>query len=68
MPARAGYNLSRPNRWSAPLRSPFIKGFTLSAGDRADLLAFLESLTDVVFTTNPRFSNPWASATTGTPQ
>ncbi len=46
----------------SPLKSPFIKGFTLSDNDRADLLAFLESLTDESFTTDPRFSNPWAAA------
>lgn len=43
----------------SPLRSPFVKGFTLSADDRADLLSFLESLTDTTFTTDPRFANPW---------
>ncbi|MEQ1911735.1 MAG: MbnH family di-heme enzyme, partial [Vicinamibacterales bacterium] len=51
---------------ASPLKSPFIKGFTLSPEDRADLLAFLESLTDVAFTTDPRFSNPWTSAATVT--
>lgn len=43
----------------SPLKSPFVKGFTLSADERADLLAFLDSLTDTAFTTDPRFSNPW---------
>ena len=31
---------------ASPLKSPFVKGFTLTAADRADLVAFLESLTD----------------------
>lgn len=43
----------------SPLRSAFIKGFALSPEDRADLIAFLESLTDTAFTKDPRFSNPW---------
>jgi cytochrome c peroxidase len=43
----------------SPTRSPLIRGFQLSAGDRADLLAFLDSLTDVALTTDPRFSDPW---------
>jgi cytochrome c peroxidase len=47
---------------ASPLRSSFITGFTLSDTDRADLLAFLDSLTDTAFTTDPRFSNPWAGA------
>ena len=49
---------------ASPLKSPFIKGFTLSAEERADLLAFLESLTDMAFTTDPRFSNPWTRVAT----
>lgn len=46
----------------SPLKSPFIKGFTLSPQERGDLLAFLESLTDAGFTSDPRFANPWPSA------
>jgi cytochrome c peroxidase len=42
-----------------PLKSVFMVGFELSAQERADLLAFLESLTDEGFLTNPKFSNPW---------
>jgi cytochrome c peroxidase len=34
-------------------------GFTLSDQERADMIAFLESLTDQEFITNPAFSNPW---------
>jgi len=43
----------------SPLKSSFMVGFTLSDQERADLLAFLESLTDEEFLTNPKFSNPW---------
>jgi cytochrome c peroxidase len=42
-----------------PLKSVFMVGFVLSDQERADLLAFLESLTDEEFLTNPKFSNPW---------
>ncbi|MEQ1731875.1 MAG: hypothetical protein ABL982_26170, partial [Vicinamibacterales bacterium] len=44
-----------------PRRSGFVRGFSLSTQERADLLAFLQSLTDQSFLTNPRFSNPWPS-------
>jgi cytochrome c peroxidase len=44
-----------------PRKSSFVKGFTLTPQERADLKAFLESLTDHSFITNPRFANPWPS-------
>jgi cytochrome c peroxidase len=47
-----------------PLKSEFVKGFELTDGQRADLVAFLESLTDRAFVTDPRFSNPWPVAGT----
>lgn len=42
-----------------PLKSSFVPGFTLSAAERADLIAFLMSLTDESFLRDPRHSNPW---------
>jgi cytochrome c peroxidase len=42
-----------------PYKSEFMVGFTLSEEERADLIAFLQSLTDTSFTTDPRFSNPF---------
>jgi cytochrome c peroxidase len=42
-----------------PNKSGFIAGFTLSTTQRADLKAFLLSLTDSTFITNPRFRDPW---------
>ncbi len=42
-----------------PNKSSFVSGFTLTSQQRADLKAFLESLTDEDFLTNPKFSNPW---------
>ncbi|MEW6981420.1 MbnH family di-heme enzyme [Colwelliaceae bacterium 6471] len=38
-----------------PLKSPFVKGFAMSEQDKIDLLAFLETLTDQVFLTNPLY-------------
>jgi cytochrome c peroxidase len=43
---------------SHPEKSPFIKGFMLTAQERQDLLAFLESLTDEKFLANPQFGDP----------
>lgn len=48
-----------------PHKSDFVKGFTLSSRERADLLAFLRSLTDSTFLTDPRFSNPFESRSAG---
>ncbi len=42
-----------------PLKSGFIRGFTLTDQERVDLIAFLESLTDETFLADPRFSNPF---------
>jgi cytochrome c peroxidase len=42
-----------------PNKSNFIIGFTLTDQERADVIAFLESLTDPAFLIDPRFSNPW---------
>jgi len=42
-----------------PNRSEFIKPFHLSKQERADLIAFLLSLTDKSLLTDERFSDPW---------
>lgn len=42
-----------------PMKDPLIGGFELSNDEKADLLAFLESLTDQSFLSNPAFSNPF---------
>jgi len=44
----------------SPLIGQFIRGFTLTQRQKDDLLAFLESLTDDDFLTNPRFADPFA--------
>jgi cytochrome c peroxidase len=54
-----------------PNKSEFINGFTLSASERAELMAFFNSLTDSTFLTDPRFANPWFDtlrARRGTPR
>jgi cytochrome c peroxidase len=42
-----------------PRKSEFVKGFTLTDQERADLVTFLESLSDPAFTSDPRFADPW---------
>ena len=42
-----------------PNKDPLVRGFHLSAQDRADLIAFLESLTDTAVLHDPRFGSPW---------
>lgn len=44
----------------SPLKSGLVSGFTLTDQERADLLAFLEALTDPTFISDPRFSDPFA--------
>jgi cytochrome c peroxidase len=51
---------------ASPLKDPFVSGFVLSDRERADLVAFLESLTDESFLTDPRFSDPFAAEERGT--
>lgn len=43
----------------SPYKSELIAGFILTADERADVIAFLESLTDDVLLTDPRFADPW---------
>jgi cytochrome c peroxidase len=41
-----------------PNKSPLVRPFDLAADERADLVAFLESLTDEQFLSDPRFAAP----------
>lgn len=43
----------------SPLRSPFLPGFILSDDEHEDLKAFLHSLTDPTFLTNPAYASPF---------
>jgi len=42
-----------------PYRSEFVTGFEMSSGERDDLLAFLEALTDQAVLTDARFADPY---------
>ncbi len=42
-----------------PNKDRLIGGFRLSPADRADLIAFLQSLTDEAVLHDPRYSSPW---------
>jgi cytochrome c peroxidase len=42
-----------------PYKSGFVKGFQLNEQEKADLLAFLNSLTDTAFLSDPALSNPF---------
>jgi putative AlgH/UPF0301 family transcriptional regulator len=51
-----------------PHKSMFVTGFALSERDKRDLIAFLESLTDHAFLTNPAHADPAEQAPrSGTP-
>ncbi|RKH04254.1 di-heme enzyme [Corallococcus praedator] len=43
---------------ASPLQSPFVRGFTLTPAEKADVIAFLETLTDTEFLHDPRFADP----------
>ena len=43
---------------TSPVKSEHLKGFNVSKQDTADLVAFLDSLTDREFVTNPAFGPP----------
>lgn len=42
-----------------PYKHPLVRPFTLTEDERAGLIAFLESLTDEDFLTEPAFTDPW---------
>jgi cytochrome c peroxidase len=43
-----------------PFKSELINAFTLSPEEKADVIAFLNSLTDEEFLTSPRLADPWS--------
>jgi cytochrome c peroxidase len=49
----AGVGRDNPNKARA------VHGFSMTPAEKADLLAFLESLTDSTFLRNPALANPW---------
>ena len=42
-----------------PYKSALVGGFAISPAEKADVIAFLRSLTDSTFLTRARLSNPW---------
>ncbi len=46
-------------RTANPNKSTALKPFTLTQEERRDLIAFLESLTDLEALRDPRWSDPW---------
>lgn len=46
---------------SSRYRSDRLRRFPLSAGEKADVVAFLESLTDEAFLHDPAFANPFVA-------
>ena len=40
-------------------RSALVRGFAVTEGEKADLIAFLESLTDAGFLEDPLLADPW---------
>ncbi len=46
-------------RAASPDRSPLVTGFTITAEQQRDLVAFLGALTDDALLTDPAFANPW---------
>ncbi|MFN0162499.1 MAG: MbnH family di-heme enzyme [Burkholderiales bacterium] len=68
--ARGGRRIaSGPTRGDGaknPYKSGFVKGFRLTEGEKRDLIAFLESLTDRGFLTDPRFADPFEAPGTAT--
>jgi cytochrome c peroxidase len=47
----------------SPRRDPLVRDIVLTAGERADLVAFLEALTDEGLLTDPRYADPFAATT-----
>ncbi len=44
---------------TSPFKDPLVSGIDLSARDKADLVAFLRTLTDKSLTTNPKLADPF---------
>ncbi|MRG94136.1 methanobactin export MATE transporter MbnM [Polyangium spumosum] len=48
-----------------PYKSELISGFLLTEEEKADVIAFLEALTDEALLVDPRFSDPWTEDDAG---
>jgi cytochrome c peroxidase len=47
------------DEYAAHGRKPLLRPFRITEDEKRDLIAFLESLTDARFLSDPRFSDPW---------
>jgi cytochrome c peroxidase len=47
------------NGSASPLQDPLIRPVAMTPEERADVIAFFETLTDTEFLTDPALSNPW---------
>ena len=45
-----------------PNKSLIVRGFAVTADQKRDLIAFLETLTDTDLLRDPRFADPWLSS------
>ncbi|WP_437490570.1 MbnH family di-heme enzyme [Sorangium sp. So ce1014] len=48
---------------SNPYKDALVRGFDITAEEKADLIAFLKSLTDTTFLHDPRFASPFGRGT-----
>ncbi len=64
--ARAGRAV-HTGRAANPLRSEFIAGFEITEAEIADVVAFLESLTDERFLRDPAHGDPWPAPRASVP-
>jgi cytochrome c peroxidase len=46
-------------RVAGPLKSEFVPGFVITEQEKADVVAFLKSLTDEEFLTSPKYADPF---------
>jgi cytochrome c peroxidase len=53
---------SAGGRFDHPNKSHILRRFSLTEGDRHDLVEFLKSLTDEELLYDPRWSDPWQRA------
>ena len=59
--AQGAFQWNTPSRFPRPIVPPDnanVQGFVLSAGEKKDLIDFLESLTDKEFLNDPALSDP----------
>jgi cytochrome c peroxidase len=53
---------SAGGRAKSPNKSELVRGFEITAGEKADLIEFLKSLTDEELLKDPRWGDPWRAS------